>query len=191
MLTKLESVNQILAGIGEYPVNTIEDTAYMTADTIKAIAKIDTVSKQVQAKRWKFNYEENYNFSPNLAGEIELPVNILRIDCLHSIDRYLVQRGLKLYDNYNHTYIINRTVDANILVYLNFEDLPYSAQNYITIRAKREFQEEVLTSETISKLQFNQEEDAWKTLLQEEEITQKFNIFIDNAEIAEDLNWRT
>lgn len=190
MLTKLESVNQILAGIGEYPVNTIEDTAYLTADTIKAISKLETVSKQVQAQRWKFNYEENYNFSPSLTGEIELPPNLMSIDLIYSRDRYLVKRGNRLYDNYKHTLNIGRTVNANILVLLNFEDLPYAAQNYITIRAKREFQEEVLTSETISKLQMTQEDDAWRTLVREESVTQKFNIFTDNAEIAEDLNYR-
>lgn len=189
LISKLEAINRILAGIGEASINTLEETDYLTQDVIDAINKLDDVSQQVQADGWKFNYEENFIFNQNLSGEVELPPNIISIDVKYTSTNAIVQRGNKLYDLRNHTYKLNQSITADVIFALDFEELPYAAQNYITVRAKREFQEEALGSETITKLQMNNEDKALLTLQREESRIGNYNVF-SNPTLSQDLDYR-
>ena len=46
-----------------------------------------------------------------------LPANILRADATVEADALdLVQRGLKMYDKKNHTYVINQAVNLDIII---------------------------------------------------------------------------
>jgi len=146
--TELEAVNLMLSVIGESPVNSV--TSSGVADAALAYNLLQQASREAQIVGWNWNTEDEYTLSPNEAGEIVLPANTLKVDTVtDDIDLDLVQRGFKLYDRKNHTYIIDRAVKVEIVLLLEFEELPEAARHYITIRASRRFQQAVVGSEVL------------------------------------------
>lgn len=141
--TELEAINILLAAIGTSPVNNI-DTA--NTDAVMAKNYIHNALKEIQTEKWYFNTEDNYQLIPDINNEIHLADNIINID---SIGRFgentnLIPRGKKLYDRLNHTYKIQNPVTANIILCLEFDELPETAIQYIIAKAARKYQEELL-----------------------------------------------
>lgn len=141
--TELEAINILLAAIGTAPVNNI-DTA--NTDAVMAKNYIHNALKEIQTEKWYFNTEDNYQLIPDINNEIHLADNIINID---SIGRFgentnLIPRGKKLYDRLNHTYKIQNPITANIILCLEFDELPETAIQYIIAKAARKYQEELL-----------------------------------------------
>lgn len=141
--TELEAINILLAAIGTSPVNNI-DTA--NTDAVMAKNYIHNALKEIQTEKWYFNTEDNYQLIPDINNEIHLADNIINID---SIGRFgentnLIPRGKKLYDRLNHTYKIQNPITANIILCLEFDELPETAIQYIIAKAARKYQEELL-----------------------------------------------
>ena len=141
--TELEAINILLAAIGTSPVNNI-DTA--NTDVVMAKNYIHNALKEIQTEKWYFNTEDNYQLIPDINNEIHLADNIINID---SIGRFgentnLIPRGKKLYDRLNHTYKIQNPITANIILCLEFDELPETAIQYIIAKAARKYQEELL-----------------------------------------------
>ena len=141
--TELDAINILLAAIGTSPVNNLN-----TANTDAVMAKnyINNALKEIQTEKWYFNTEENYQLTPDINSEIHLADNIINID---SIGRFgentnLIPRGKKLYDRLNHTYKIPQPITANIILCLEFDELPETAIQYIIAKAARKYQEELL-----------------------------------------------
>ena len=146
--TTLEAVNQMLGTISEAPVNTLVGTT--SVDALTAQAVLNEISRDVQVSGWPFNTEVGYPLVPDERGEIMLPANCLFADSFGSdagLD--LVQRGGRLYDRASHTYTIGRTVTAEIVLLLTFEELPEAARRYIAVRSCRVFQKRVTGSQTL------------------------------------------
>ena len=174
--SKLEAVNVMLTSIGESPVNTI--TSSTTTDVSIAIQILDNVSREVQSVGWHFNSDTNYKLTKNTDGEVELPSNALRVDNSNKdADKDLVERGRKLWDRENHTFIINKDIRVNITWYLEFTELPETARRYITIRAARIFQDRMLASETLHTFHQIDELQALSALKEHEGVTRDHIIF--------------
>lgn len=156
-MNELDAVNQMLENINESPVDTLEAIEFTTASA--ALKVLRRVSNKVQAKGWTFNTEYAVPLSPNSVGEIDLPANILKVDPSDSSDEG-VQRGLRLYDRANHTFTYGRLVKVDMIVQLDFSDLPVSAKHYITIKAARDFARSQVGSQTMDKLTENDENEA-------------------------------
>lgn len=141
-MTLLEAVNLLLEVIGVAPVSSLL-TGETNVDVETALRSIHTTSMAVQARGWDFNTEEELTLDPHpTTGEISLPTNCLKVD-VSGTDRYepIVRRGPVLYDKREKTTNIGREVVVNMVIGLDFEDLPQSARNYVTIRAARGFAE--------------------------------------------------
>lgn len=182
--TKLEAVNIMLSTIGESPVNSLS-SGLVDAELAETI--LDATSRAVQSETWHFNRELKVRYSPNLQGEIILPQNILKADGnldADSINRQtttglpldLVQRGNRMYDKGNHTFKINKAVDLDIVVGLDFDELPEVAKRYITVKAARTFQDRVVGSSTLHGFQEKDEARAYYELKETEGDTSDFNI---------------
>ena len=177
--TKLEAVNIMLSTIGENPVNSLT-SGLVDAELAETI--LASVSKAVQSEGWNFNTEKKVSFSADSSGHIILPANILRADATVEADALdLVQRGLKMYDKKNHTYNINKAVNLDTIIELEFEILPEVARRYITLKAARIFQDRVVGSETLHK--FNQEDElmAYNQLKDFEADSEDISIFDNNS----------
>jgi len=178
--TRLEAINQILAAIGETPVNTLE-SGYLEA--VLADNFLKEVDREVQSRAWNFNTEYTKTFTKTISGEIVLPTNILRVDAsLNPSSKDLVQRGLRMYDRGNHTYIIAEDVTLDIVIQIDWEDLPEPAKRYIIDRAARKNQDRVVGSGTLHDFTLIDERESLIYLKEFDNISEDNNIF-DNYSV--------
>lgn len=140
--TELEAVNECLENIGQAPVSTISGD--LGVDTQMALNFVRKVTRELQSQGWFWNTEKDYKITPNVSGDILLPVNTLAVDSTGlDADRDVVQRGQRLYDRDNHTYRFTKSILLELTVGLPFDELPETARRYISLRAARLFQDRV------------------------------------------------
>ena len=181
LTTQLEAVNVLLATIGESPVNTLNSGLVEASEAEQTLAN---VNREVQAIGWSYNTDLGYTLTPDASGELRLPVNCLHVDTTSlrkSTESDLVQRGLRLYDRVENTYVINQPIEVDMFVLLEFEELPETARRYITIRAARLLQDRYLSSEALHAYNTNDERQAWNALIQIEAEVNDYNIFDNYA----------
>jgi hypothetical protein len=159
MTTKLEAVNQMLAGIGQAPAVSLDQ-----ANPELSIAELtlDQVTREVLGEGWHFNTEVNYPFVSDVDGIISVPSNILSLSDNKQSNRQVYQtviRDGKLYDKLTHTFQFppNTVIGCDVVWLFGFEDLPQPFQAYITQRATRLFAGRVQGSEAM--VQFNTQDE--------------------------------
>ena len=137
--TELECINIMLAAIGEAPINTLTGT--LPVDAVTAQKTLAEINKDVQNEGWSFNQEFNVKLTRDGSNQIALGTDILKVDANvfdhPTID--VIQRGLKMYDRKNNTYVFDTDLTCNITYFRNFDEIPESARRYINIRAARVF----------------------------------------------------
>ena len=179
-MTELESVNTLLAIIGEAPISQFSDLQLNEiTDSALAQRTLIEVTTDVCSEGWSFNTDEIVNLQPDAAGEYPVPANALRVD--FSPNRYAncpyVVRGKRVWDRLNQTYKIASTENPQVLVVdqmvvrLNWDDLPHSCQQYITIRAGRIYSDRFVNSNVIFTYTAQDEESARAQLIRAEEST--------------------
>lgn len=138
-ITELDAVNIILRNDGEAPVATLDEAGFDEA--ADAQAALEEVSRTVQDGGWAFNVDFNRKFTPNVDGEIVLPADTLWIKPTNASQAMsLVERGRKLYDLENNTYVFSAPVHLDVCQMLDYTELPSAARYYIAIRAARLYQ---------------------------------------------------
>ncbi|MBK8189213.1 MAG: hypothetical protein IPK79_02050 [Vampirovibrionales bacterium] len=175
LLTELEAVNVMLSVIGEAPINTLTGAA--TVDVIQAKAILSQVSREVQTVGWHFNSEKEYPLVPDINQEITLATNMVRVDADQYPELDVVQRGLRLYNRKDHTFKFDKTVKAEIVFLLSFEEIPQTARQFIVIRAARIFQDRMVGSEVLHGFTAVDEQKALADLKDAEGDTGDYTIF--------------
>ena len=176
-MTKLDAVNVCLSAMGEPKITSL-DTAGIDAQMASDL--VDEVTREVQGAGWHWN-RETHTLSPDVNGYMVLPANTLRVDTIEDdmpID--VIQRGGRLYNKVDNTYVFDSDLKLEIIVALQFEDLPFAAKNFITYRSARRMQQRALGSETLQKFNEHDENRAWVLLLQDEAATQDSNMLSDS-----------
>jgi hypothetical protein len=188
-LSKLQAVNTMLAIIGEAPTNSIVDSP--SVDISLCLQILDEVSRDTQSQGWHFNLEHDVELLPNLAGEINLASNILRVDLESHNQRGkdVVVRGLRLYDRKAHTYVFDSKLKATVVYGLSFEELPHAAKNFMMIRAGRILQDRVVGSARLHAFTQQDELLSWVHLTEYEGWTADHTIF-DNFDSFDMINRR-
>ena len=137
--TELEAINIMLAAIGEAPVNSL--TGLLPVDARTAQNTLTEVNKEVQSEGWSFNTEIDVTLTRDGSNQINLPINVLRVDPnIHqhpTIDP--IQRGLKLYDRQNNKYEFDEDLICTVVYYRDFDEITEQARRYINIKAARIF----------------------------------------------------
>lgn len=178
--TKLDAVNTMLSAIGEAPVNSLS-SGLVEAEIAETI--LNTVDREVQSMGWHFNTEYKKSFAQDTNGEVPLGTDILRADAhLDANSKDLVQRGLRMYDRKNHTFAIKQAVNLDVVVQLDFADLPEVAKRYVTLKATRIFQDRVVGSNTLHDFQERDEMVALMELKEFDQASDDNNIF-DNYDV--------
>ena len=176
-MTKLDAVNICLSAMGEPKISSLDGSAI---DAQIASDLIDETSRSVQSRGWHWN-RDRYNLSPNVAGEIAVPSNTARIDTIEgdkSTD--IVVRAGKLFNKANNSNVFEKSLTLEIYVFLEFDDLPYAAKQYITMRSARLFQQRVLGSPVLSEYSQEEERQAFLTLLQDDLEVGDYNMLWDS-----------
>ena len=136
--TELDAVNQILSSVGQAPVTTLD---LQNPEVSIVLNTLREINRQVQAEGWTFNTERHYEMTPDASTkQILYPTNMLSMDTNREThkDKYdVVKRGTKLYDRLNHKYTFDDPIQADVVWYFDFTDIPAAIQAYITARAAR------------------------------------------------------
>jgi hypothetical protein len=148
MTTKLEAINQMLSGIGQAPVVSLDSA---NPEIAIALDVLEAVDREVQGEGWHFNTEIAYPFTADANGNISIPSNVLQLsdNKFANNQKYqTVLRDGKLYDKIKHTYTFpaNKKVKCDVVWKFDFEDLAQVFKDYITQRAARVFSGRVLGS---------------------------------------------
>lgn len=178
-MTALDAVNSMLLNIGEQTVNSLERPGVLEAEIARDC--LLEASRDTQDRGWHFNTEIGMQLSPDAKGNIPLPANCFRVDTVqYDADIDVVQRGSKLYDRRNHTYIFDKPLIVDMVVMLDFEELPQYARHYITIVGARRFQQRVPASQVLDQFTRQDELEARGTLFAAEAENADYNILTDN-----------
>jgi len=145
--TELESINIMLAAIGEAPINSLTGT--LPVDARLAQSTLTEVNKEVQSEGWSFNTEIDVTLTKDGSDHVALSTDVLRVDPnIHqhpTIDA--IQRGLKLYDRLNNKYEFTEDLICTVVYFRTFAEIPEPARRYITIKAARIFVDRLVSDD--------------------------------------------
>ena len=176
----LEAVNRVLQMMGEAPINSLNGQYGLA---LQAQDSLNDVSRRLQSEGWSFNTDREKLLQRNAStNEIAVGSNISRV----VIDAYrypaldVVQRGGKLYDRYNNTYVFDEDLYVDATIILEWEELPEHARQYITIKAGRQLQEAILGSVDLTKINLTAEMEAKALFLDEETVVNDHSMLRGN-----------
>lgn len=176
--TELEAINAILASVGEAPVDSIDDSF---TDAQLARNLLTQESRRLQTKGWHFNTELEVSLTPDNSGVLWLPANTLSVV---QADTNIVQRGRKLYDRSRQSYEFTTGITANLIVALQFEELPEAARAFVTIRAGRRFQDRLGGDRVMHQIHANDEMAAWAAFMDYEAEASDANMLKNSPLVA-------
>ena len=186
--TELECINIMLAAIGEAPVNSLTGT--VPVDVRIAQSTLTEVNKQVQAEGWSFNTEIDVTLTRNASNNIVLGTDVLRVDAqTHdhpSIDP--IQRGLKLYDRKNNTFIFDEDLKCTVVYFRSFDELPEQARSYMTIKAARIFVDRMVSDQSLRTYTQEDEIRARSVLMETDLSNADHNMLIGDPAISDAIS---
>jgi hypothetical protein len=192
MTALLTAMNACLSGVSLSPVSDENDS---DLDASQARTTIERISREIQQRGWYFNEEPNWNMAPDSStGQIVAPANALSmITEGQSRGLQLVMRAGKIYDMINHTYDLTDianyevggvlTIQMTFTIYLEFNDLPPTAQKAIMYTARRQFAQDLEVDDSRWKFQKQEEVDAMYALEVEDSRNRKRNQIYDNPNV--------
>ena len=186
--TELECINIMLAAIGEAPVNSLTGT--VPVDVRIAQSTLTEVNKQVQAEGWSFNTEIDVTLTRNASNNVVLGTDVLRVNPqTHdhpSIDA--IQRGLKLYDRKNNTFIFDEDLKCTVVYFRSFDELPEQARSYMTIKAARIFVDRLVSDQSLRTYTQEDEIRARSVLMETDLSNADHNMLIGDPAISDAIS---
>lgn len=140
-LTVVEAVNLSLRAIGSSP-SPSEEAISRSADALSAYNALLFESRAAQDRPggWFFNREKGVTLDPNVSGEITLPNNCLQVDLSETYQlKNWLRRGNRIYDVDKQTFNIGSAIKVDMVVLLQWDDLPHAASYYIANRTALKF----------------------------------------------------
>ena len=186
--TELECINIMLAAIGEAPVNSLTGT--VPVDVRIAQSTLTEVNKQVQAEGWSFNTEIDVTLTRNASNNVVLGTDVLRVDAqTHdhpSIDP--IQRGLKLYDRKNNTFVFDEDLKCTVVYFRSFDELPEQARSYMTIKAARVFVDRLISDQSLRTYTQEDEIRARSVLMETDLSNADHNMLVGDPSISDAIS---
>lgn len=183
-LSEVDAINMSLATIGASPVNDVDTPS---VDVSMAKNTLKEISLAVQSHGWYFNTEQDKVWTPDSAGLIPIPDQVMYVDNAYVTPKVAVDerqatikiRGGKryLFDNYNKTYTFTSSITTKTVYAYDWNSLPQPAKQYIAIRAARVFQDRSVGSEKHHSFTLRDEQYALSELRRFESETADHSIF--------------
>jgi len=136
-MSELDAVNTILLAIGSAPVNSI--AGVVSADVAMARTVLEEAKLDTLLQGWSFNTEYDWVLNPRPDGRIVVPPAALRVDLTDYYDRSTdpVQRGQWLYNRKTRSYTWGSSITCNMILDLEWDELPQVCRRYIAALASR------------------------------------------------------
>ena len=169
-----------LSAIGESPVSTLNNASLVDVSLAQSILKETSVD--IQSQGLHCNTEINYPLVPNVSGEVIIPNNCVRIDTTEaSADVDVTQRGNRLYNRKERSFnSFSGTLYVEMVLLLDFSDLPQHVRRYSTVKAARRFQARYVGSQTLGGFTEVDEREALVQFERAEKLNEDNNILSDN-----------
>lgn len=173
-LSELDAVNLIRGSVGKAPVSSLTTT---NPDVLAAQLRIKNSTTELQTKRWWFNTELSFTLTRNATNEILIPTNALEVRPQDPF-AYLTTRGKRLYDPNRNSFKFTdvTSVVVEMLLRLDFEELPYVAANYIQYDAARKFQADFDGDPDRIRDLRTDTQDAWLRLREADQRNNRVNV---------------
>lgn len=140
MLTELDIVNDCLALMGESPLNDV-DEGHTLVPQIKRYLREELI--KIQGSSWWFN-KERVTLSPDVTSKfIYVPMDAISCTPVRKsgYEKLYVMRSRRLYNTQENTYEFDKPVECYLIRKVPFDDLPFNAQNLISIAVQKKFQQ--------------------------------------------------
>lgn len=171
---ELAAVNDMLAAIGESPVNTLEGDT--NADVANARRILNKVNTEVQSKGWTFNIEEGVQLVPDTFSKlINYMPDYLSVKSPSGTSVY-TNRGGYLYDRTENTDQFTSAVEVNMIRLRSFGEMPVPFRTYIVAKASRRFNIRFFGAAEIEATLQEEESDAWMAVQEYELDYGRFNM---------------
>lgn len=133
---ELAAVNDMLAAIGESPVNTLDGDP--NADVANARRILGNVNREIQSKGWTFNITEGETLQPDIfSGFIKYMNDYLRMTVAGGTP--YVRRGENVYDRNNRTDVFTGPIQVDLVRLKDYIEMPACFRNWIVVKASRRF----------------------------------------------------
>ncbi len=167
-MTELEAVNLLLAAIGEAAVSSLETAT--TVEVTQAKKLLSNVNRAAQQKGWHFNTEWDVVLTRDSDNRIPLSESILSV---YQPGQLMTIRGrsgsMYAYDLDNNTFTWTKNLNnAVTITLLDFVDTPNTFRQYVTTRAARIFQEEIIGQVSAETVNRQEEAEAYADLLDDD-----------------------
>ena len=161
----LEAVNEMLAAIGEAPVNTLEKPT--NTDVISCIRILNKVNRTEQSRDWSFNQIPQLTLNPDVFTK-KIPWSDVYLHLKGGTTIYQNRKGF-VYDIQGQTDVFDSPITVEALLLLSFEEMPEVFKDYITAKASLEFQKRFLGDSGLTQSLQEEFQERWMRL-QEYEI---------------------
>ena len=137
-MTEIDAINRMLRYIGELPIpNDIAiDDLPEGHEAVIARTILQETLREEQEEKWWFN-SFKMTYTPNTAGYITLPYNLVSLQSTQTNKKYLVN-GNDLYDVNNETKVFTEPVTLNVLLSIDFADVPDIFRTYVVLKASKQ-----------------------------------------------------
>jgi hypothetical protein len=146
---ELDAVNYILSAVGQAPVTNLDQ---LNPDVAIAFDTLQQTNKQVQEEGWAFNREREYPFTPDNAGNIVIPSNILQLDLSNIYENAgieSVRRDGRLYNKTDHTYTWPGQVLCDVMWLISYDDVPPPVRQLIVTTAAMHTSQKVIGDQAL------------------------------------------
>ncbi len=175
--SKLNMINNGLLAIGEVPLpaGLNIDELQLGVDADISRRTVEATMMEIQAQGWYFNTDYDFKIYKDKDSFISLPSTLLRLDSYD--DNQYVQKGDRVYDLLNQTYVIGPDyLEFDTIWYVDYDKLPVEAYEYISARAARKFQEQVIGAADLTNATNLNEQQTFINLQRRQLQTQAYNI---------------
>ena len=175
-MTELEAVNSLLSAIGEAAVSSLETAT--TVEVTQAKNLLSNVNRETQQKGWHFNTEWDVTLTKNSDNKIPIGTSILSIYVENKLTTIRGINGVMyVYDLDNNTFTWDDGLDnAVTITLLEFQDTPQSVRQYVTAKAARIFQEEIIGQVSAEQINRTEEMETYADLLDDEAERAGYNV---------------
>lgn len=182
--TELEAVNEMLMSLGQAPVNSLAVSGIK--DVAIARQRLRQSLRTCLSKGYWFNTDESFVLTPDIDGNILIPVNALKVDSADAdiTERKLDPKGRCLWDRANQTFEFADPVTVRVVWGFEFDAIPQTARDYVSTTAGRRFQSKVIGSQILDRFEQEDEMKAYIALIREDRASRRTNLFTGSRSIS-------
>lgn len=185
MSDELSAVNDLLAAIGESPVNTLEGDS--NADVANARRILNNINREIQSKGWTFNISMGETLQPDVQTGF-IPYLPSYLSLMVSGGTSYVKRGDLIYDTATRTDIFTGPIQVDLIRLKEYSEMPDCFRNLIITKASRRFNMFFFGAGEIEGHLAEQEAEHYRACMEYEMDYGQFNMLDGDAFVQGKLN---